>query len=334
MTVSGKGGVLTLSNASELSDGGSISISGFGFDVRRGIYLLECALGASGEIPSPCAAISTTAWITNNPPPYANGLPGVAPFGQGGIFTVAASVKVFIPKNDNPAEDINCLIVQCAIYARSDNSAGMDRSFDLNIPITFTGATPTKAIVCMPTNAGGHQPAPLPQPITISNKQLSRFLLHTNCGDIAINTQDQKAPLTQTALAFLASNGFYDNSLCHRLTTNGIFVLQCGDPTATGSGSPVGWRGYADENLPSAIQNNYPEGTVAMANSGPNTNGSQFFLVYADTTLPPSYTIWGHVTSGLDILKFIASKGVQGGGSDGRPIAVSINSIELMYATP
>jgi peptidyl-prolyl cis-trans isomerase B (cyclophilin B) len=93
--------------------------------------------------------------------------------------------------------------------------------------------------------------------------------------------------------------------------------LQCGDPTATGTGGPS--FTYGDENLPAATLNNYPAGTVAMANSGPGTNGSQFFLVFADTTLGANYTIWGTITQGLDIVKAIAKAGVKGGGADGTP---------------
>lgn len=141
--------------------------------------------------------------------------------------------------------------------------------------------------------------------------------LATNCGDIVIETLPQAAPATVSSEIFLTENGFYNNTTCHRLTTEGIFVLQCGDPTATGSGGP----GYTvkDENLPSADGVNYPAGTVAMANAGPNTSGSQFFIVYADTTLPPAYTIWGKVVSGLDIVQGVAEVGVAGGGSDGAP---------------
>ena len=111
--------------------------------------------------------------------------------------------------------------------------------------------------------------------------------------------------------------GFYDAVACHRLTTEGIFVLQCGDPKGDGTGGP----GYQvpDENLPAAATANYPAGSVAMANAGPNTNGSQFFLVYEDTTLPPGYTIWGTITAGLDLVRQIAAGGVAGGGSDGPP---------------
>lgn len=118
-----------------------------------------------------------------------------------------------------------------------------------------------------------------------------------------------KAPITVTSIAALANAGYYNKSLCHRLTTEGIYVLQCGDPTASGSGSPTGWTGYVDENLPKASGINYPAGTVAMANSGPKTNGSQFFLVYQDTTLGPNYTIWGKITKGLDLVQKVGAVG-------------------------
>jgi peptidyl-prolyl cis-trans isomerase B (cyclophilin B) len=141
--------------------------------------------------------------------------------------------------------------------------------------------------------------------------------LATNCGDIVI-ALDPAAAATVSSEVFLAKEGFYDNTTCHRLTTSGIFVLQCGDPAGDGTGGP----GYAvpDENLPDDAANNYPAGTVAMANAGPGTAGSQFFIVYEDTTLPPDYTIWGTVTSGLDLVQDIASVGTADGGPDGAPL--------------
>ena len=141
--------------------------------------------------------------------------------------------------------------------------------------------------------------------------------LTTNCGPIAITTLPDKAPLTVASEVFLAQDGFYDSTPCHRVTTEGIYVLQCGDPRGNGTGGP----GYSvpDENLPSADGVNYPAGTVAMANAGPGTAGSQFFIVYRDTTLPPGYTIWGTVTEGLDLVRAIAAAGVEGGGADGPP---------------
>lgn len=144
----------------------------------------------------------------------------------------------------------------------------------------------------------------------------TRLTLTTNCGDIVI-ALDPQAPSTIASEAFLASKGFYDNTACHRLTTQGIYVLQCGDPAGDGTGGP----GYSvpDENLPSDGAANYPAGTVAMANAGPGTSGSQFFVVYQDTTLPGDYTIWGKVTSGLDIVQEVASVGTADGGPDGTP---------------
>jgi len=146
----------------------------------------------------------------------------------------------------------------------------------------------------------------------------SALSLITNCGPVNI-ALEKKAPKTAAAMSYLTNRGFFNQTQCHRLTTQGIYVLQCGDPTATGSGGP-GFS-FKDENLPKATGGSavYARGTVAMANSGPNTNGSQFFLVYKDSPLPPNYSVWGKITSGLDILDQIAGAGVSGGGADGQP---------------
>jgi len=147
----------------------------------------------------------------------------------------------------------------------------------------------------------------------------SEFSLETNCGVITF-AADSNAPTTVGTIAWLANQGFYNNTSCHRLTTQGIFVLQCGDPAGNGTGGP-GFK-FADENLPTAGSDGnyiYPRGTVAMANSGPNTNGSQFFLVYQDSPLPPNYSVWGKIVQGLDVLDNVASAGVLDGSSDGLP---------------
>jgi peptidyl-prolyl cis-trans isomerase B (cyclophilin B) len=118
-------------------------------------------------------------------------------------------------------------------------------------------------------------------------------------------------------MTYLAKQKYFDNTQCHRLTTSGIFVLQCGDPKGNGTGGP-GFS-FADENLPTGANGVYKAGTVAMANSGPNTNGSQFFLVYKDSPLPANYSVWGTVTGGMDILTGIADAGVANGTGDGAP---------------
>ncbi len=144
------------------------------------------------------------------------------------------------------------------------------------------------------------------------------IVLATNCGKITISL-DAKAPKTSSIMSFLAQNKFFDATKCHRLTTSGIFVLQCGDPAGDGTGSP-GFS-FADENLPAGTNGSYtyPRGTVAMANSGPNTNGSQFFLVYKDSPLPPNYSVWGTVSAGLDVIDAIAGAGTADGSGDGAP---------------
>jgi peptidyl-prolyl cis-trans isomerase B (cyclophilin B) len=126
----------------------------------------------------------------------------------------------------------------------------------------------------------------------------------------------------------LAAQSYFSGTHCHRLTTSGIFVLQCGDPTGTGQGGP-GYK-FDDENLAGA---SYTAGTVAMANSGPNSNGSQFFLVYKNSTsLPASYTPFGTIVSGLNILQNVAKAGSDNsnGPGDGHPKEkVEINSVTI-----
>ncbi|MBF6331344.1 peptidylprolyl isomerase [Nocardia transvalensis] len=138
--------------------------------------------------------------------------------------------------------------------------------------------------------------------------------LQTNCGTITVALDAAHAPRTVNSFVFLSGEQYFNHTRCHRLTTEGIFVLQCGDPTGTGSGTP----GYqiADENLTGAT---YPAGTVAMANSGPDTNGSQFFLVYSDSKLPPAYTPFGRIASGMDVLQNIAAGGTKDNSGDGSP---------------
>jgi peptidyl-prolyl cis-trans isomerase B (cyclophilin B) len=183
----------------------------------------------------------------------------------------------------------------------------------LMIAVTFAPASiaaekPTSVPGCKKSSATGHTPATVKQPTAPAKKLPKTLTFSTNCGDIVI-ALNAKAPQTITNISALANAKYFNKSLCHRLTTEGLFVLQCGDPTASGSGSPTGWKGYANENLPKAGAKNYPAGTVAMANSGPGTNGSQFFLVYADTQLGPDYTIWGKITKGLDLVKKVGEVG-------------------------
>ncbi|MEV4923466.1 peptidylprolyl isomerase [Streptomyces roseoverticillatus] len=150
--------------------------------------------------------------------------------------------------------------------------------------------------------------------------------LKTTCGTIDVKLDAANAPHTVNSFNFLAGEGYFDHTKCHRLTTAGIYVLQCGDPKGTGQGGP----GYTlpDENLKdSRLKGNvYPAGTVAMANTGqPHTGGSQFFLVYQDSPLPPTYTPFGTIgAEGMKTLKKIADAGEPSGAGDGAPNATVV----------
>jgi peptidyl-prolyl cis-trans isomerase B (cyclophilin B) len=145
-------------------------------------------------------------------------------------------------------------------------------------------------------------------------------------GPVTIELDRATTPCTVGSFVHLAEAGYFDNTPCHRLTgSSTLSVLQCGDPSGTGSGGP-GYT-YADETTPSMT---YPAGTVAMANAGPDTNGSQFFLVYEDSTLPPDYTVFGTMTGGLDVIQGIAAKGITGSGNATKPVEpVTISTVTV-----
>jgi peptidyl-prolyl cis-trans isomerase B (cyclophilin B) len=150
--------------------------------------------------------------------------------------------------------------------------------------------------------------------------------IKTNRGTVVIDLLNSKATCTVNSFVYLARQRYFNNTNCHRLTTTGIYVLQCGDPTGTGTGGP-GYK-FANENLTGA---KYTAGTVAMANAGPGTNGSQFFLVYRDSlTLPANYTPFGTIASGLGIIQNVAKAGTSNGSSDGHPKEkVVIESVKI-----
>ncbi|AWT53915.1 peptidylprolyl isomerase [Mycolicibacterium smegmatis] len=160
----------------------------------------------------------------------------------------------------------------------------------------------------------------------------------TTQGNIGLQLDNAKAPCTVNSFASLTNKDYFNDTPCHRLTTGGLSVLQCGDPTGTGTGGP-GYQ-FANEYPTNQYQPDnpalqqpvvYPRGTVAMANAGPGTNGSQFFLVYQDSQLPPNYTVFGKIDdTGLATLDKIAAGGVEGGGPDGKPaLDVELKSVAL-----
>lgn len=161
----------------------------------------------------------------------------------------------------------------------------------------------------------------------------------TNQGNIGLMLANNESPCTVNSFVSLAQQGFFKGTTCHRLTTSPMLaVLQCGDPKGDGTGGP-GYQ-FANEYPTDQYSANdpklnepviYPRGTLAMANAGPNTNSSQFFMVYRDSKLPPQYTVFGTIQAdGLTTLDKIAKAGVAGGGEDGKPATeVTITSVLL-----
>jgi peptidyl-prolyl cis-trans isomerase B (cyclophilin B) len=204
-----------------------------------------------------------------------------------------------------------------AVFAATTGSDDGKKSSD-------AAATPSAPPSAPPSPSATPSSSPEPK-MTIDKKATYAMALKTNEGTVTIAMDAAKTPHTVNSFKALADKKFFDNTKCHRLTTSGIFVLQCGDPKGDGTGGP----GYTipDENL-SALGKagadgtvTYPAGTVAMANTGqPHTGGSQFFLVYKDSKLPPSYTPFGTMDSpGLKAVQTVAKAGVSGGGSDCAP---------------
>jgi peptidyl-prolyl cis-trans isomerase B (cyclophilin B) len=169
-----------------------------------------------------------------------------------------------------------------------------------------------------------------PNPGATPNRGTSKLLMSTDQGDLTLTLDRQKAPCAAASFAYLAQKKFFDGSPCHRLVNQPNFgVLQCGDPTGSGSGGPT--YKYGEE---VSADTTYPKGTIAMAKSqAPNTTGSQFFLCFVDTELPPQYTVVGTVdAAGLKVLEKVAAGGIKGSGAtgDGAPaIPVTITSMAV-----
>lgn len=203
----------------------------------------------------------------------------------------------------------------------------------------------TAATVSCDYPSSPQQPAKKVQPpatTEVSTVGTAQVVLATDQGPIPLALDRAEAPCTVNSFVSLATQGYFDDTSCHRLVTSpGLQVLQCGDPTGMGSGGP-GYR-FANEYPTTAFPQNdpaaqqgmvYPRGTVAMANSGPGgTNGSQFFLVYADSVLPPQYTVFGTIADeGLATIEKVAAAGDDGsmsagGGKPNLPVRIETATV-------
>ena len=177
------------------------------------------------------------------------------------------------------------LIVAATLLAACSTSGGTASPRASTLPVS---APPSAALAC-PTSA--------PTPMPAGETQVVK--IETAKGTIEIKVEADLGPRAASNFVALAGCGFYDGTIFHRVVAG--FVIQGGDPTGTGSGGP----GYEFQDDPVNVA--YTRGTVAMANSGPNTNGSQFFIVLADSALDPLYSVFGHVTAGMDAVDAIAA---------------------------
>jgi peptidyl-prolyl cis-trans isomerase B (cyclophilin B) len=201
-------------------------------------------------------------------------------------------------------------------------AAGVPESIPTELAAAPVRPTPLPATVTCDYPAGSEaaaKPVEPPQGADVSAEGTVPVSLQTSAGAIPLSLDRALAPCAVNSFESLVRQAYYDGTTCHRLTTGAqLQVLQCGDPSGSGSGGP-GYT-FADEVFPELT---YGRGVLAMANAGPNTNGSQFFMVYGDAQLPPQYTAFGTISpEGLQVIDEIAHKGQDqsNGSTDGAPV--------------
>jgi peptidyl-prolyl cis-trans isomerase B (cyclophilin B) len=212
------------------------------------------------------------------------------------------------------------LLVFCAALAGC-SSSGDDKATDNSSGTSSAGATSASGggpVSCdYPKDSAAAAKKVDPPPAKPAVSGTVPVTISTSMGEISAELDADAAPCTVNSFVSLAKQGYFNDTPCHRLVTaiNSLAVLQCGDPSGTGTGGP-GYS-FADELNGSET---YPAGTLAMANGGPDTNGSQFFMVYADSVLTPNYTVFGHIDAkSVQIIAKTAALGTKDGSDDGAP---------------
>jgi peptidyl-prolyl cis-trans isomerase B (cyclophilin B) len=217
------------------------------------------------------------------------------------IIAVCAAVAVLLC--------VGCGAAGAVFYLRGDDGgAASGSSGTTPTPPALTSAAPAP-LSCAATSVTGQpniKAVGMPDFANAPRIGTATMQITTNLGPITIRMDRARTPCTVASFQHLADKKYFDQTKCHRLVTTGIFALQCGDPSGTGTGRPD--YQFADENLGTR----YSRGVAAMANAGPGTNGSQFFIVFQDSPLDPLYTPFGSVTSGIAVVDQVAA-----GGDDG-----------------
>jgi peptidyl-prolyl cis-trans isomerase B (cyclophilin B) len=179
---------------------------------------------------------------------------------------------------------------------------------------TTPGSAPSTCTFSPAADGGQVTEVAPPAGTDVATSGAPTITFSTDKGPLKIELDPAAGPCSVHNFRHLVAKKFYDGTKCHRVTTAGILVLQCGDPSFSGAGTP----GYEfDDKMPAAGV--YQRGVVAMANAGPGTNGCQFFIVYGQSEIAPNYPVLGKVVSGMEIVDKVAAAGVQGGGDDGEP---------------
>jgi peptidyl-prolyl cis-trans isomerase B (cyclophilin B) len=191
--------------------------------------------------------------------------------------------------------------------------------------ISTTGSTRGATCTWTPTSQPAAKQVSPPPTTTPPTTGTVDILVSTSQGPMTFQLDRSEAPCAVASFQSLAEQRYFDATSCHRLTSGRLNVLQCGDPLGNGTGGP----GYSFADELSGTEK-YTRGVLAMANSGPNTNGSQFFIVYKDSSLGPNYTIFGKVTSGMQVVDKVAAKGSTP-ANDGKPnLPLTLKSVGVV----
>jgi peptidyl-prolyl cis-trans isomerase B (cyclophilin B) len=214
-----------------------------------------------------------------------------------------------------PRRVVIALLVVSAVLVAGCSRTQPTRPDQVSDDATPGGNEAVEACEYVPTGEAA-KPVTPPPTTGVPTSGSVRYVLQMTEGAVTITLDRAKAPCTVNSFVSLASQGYFDKTRCHRLADSGIFILQCGDPTGTGRGGP----GYQFANETDGTES-YTRGVVAMANAGPGTNGSQFFLVWDDSTSlnqVPDYTIFGTMDpAGRDVVAAMAAEGQDGSNPDG-----------------
>jgi peptidyl-prolyl cis-trans isomerase B (cyclophilin B) len=220
------------------------------------------------------------------------------------------------------------IVIGFVVATSSEHSSSNAGASTSPSPNTASTSSPASAYPCtwatkLPAARQGIKKPPTRRPPRSGSV---RVAVHTNRGPMTFTLNRAEAPCAVESFVSLASQQFFDDTPCHRLTaTAALGVLQCGDPGGTGRGGP----GYSFNDELTGREK-YTRGTIGMANGGPNTNGSQFFIVYKDSQLQPSFTIFGRVTAGMSVVDKVAAKGPTS-AQDGKPkLPIKLTKVSVL----